>query len=142
VSGSVSNATVIGDPRPTPDECWKGGGTIITMSGTNVGDLLSARTVTWAGPRVASAPLAPTPNGITVCGSTHNNVGGATVADYIPHHEPSQYYSQTANPKHSLPASADDIGHARPAKHQYDLIDFWAADDSGKLAVDSQSGRR
>jgi phospholipase C len=34
---------------------------------------------------------------------------------------------------HTPPASVDEIGHAGPADHQYDLSDFWAAADAGKL---------
>jgi phospholipase C len=133
IPGNVSNSTVIGDPRPALDECWKSTG--ITMSGSNVGDLLNARNVSWGwfqgGFRATGVDL----NGKAVCAASHVNIGGATVTDYIPHHEPFQYYQQTANPKHTPPASVDEIGHAGPANHQYDLSDFWAAADAGKLPV-------
>jgi phospholipase C len=54
---------------------------------------------------------------------------GQTVptADYIPHHNWFQYYSSTANPSHTRPASIAEIGHDGPANHQYDLEDFFAA---------------
>jgi len=68
-----------------------------------------------------------------VCGSTHQNVAGGTSTDYIPHHEPFQYYAQTANPHHLVPSSVDQIGRTDQANHQYDLEDFWAAADSGHL---------
>jgi phospholipase C len=54
-------------------------------------------------------------------------------ADYIPHHEPFQYYQQTANPHHLPPSSAGMIGQTDQANHQYDLVDFWAALDNGNL---------
>jgi phospholipase C len=55
--------------------------------------------------------------------------------DYIPHHEPFQYYASTANPHHLPPASLSSIGwdtqsyvHGVPqfdtANHNYDTSDF------------------
>jgi phospholipase C len=55
--------------------------------------------------------------------------------DYIPHHEPFQYYASTANPHHLPPASLAAIGtdtqtitNGKPqfdtANHQYDASDF------------------
>ena len=73
-----------------------------------------------------------------VCAATHNvgvAVGGTgqygTKADYIPHHEPFQYYASTANPHHLAPSSLSAIGTdtATPgefntANHQYDMSNF------------------
>ena len=129
--GSVSQGSVISDPRPALDQCWKGGGTI-TMTGKNVGDLLNAKNVSWGWFQGGFRPTGTDAKG-AVCGSTHKNVGGSTITDYIPHHEPFQYYQQTANPGHIAPASVDEIGRKGPANHQYDLVDFWAAADAGKL---------
>ena len=132
IPGSVSNATITGDPRPALDQCFKGKGTV-TMSGKNVGDLLNASKVSWGWFQGGFRPTGTDTNGSAVCGSTHRNVGGATVTDYIPHHEPFQYFPQTANPAHTPPASVDEIGHDGPANHQYDLADFFTAADAGKL---------
>jgi phospholipase C len=55
--------------------------------------------------------------------------------DYIPHHEPFQYYASTANPHHLAPASLAAIGtdtqtfvsgvpQFNTANHQYDTSDF------------------
>jgi phospholipase C len=55
--------------------------------------------------------------------------------DYIPHHEPFQYYASTANPHHLAPASLAAIGtdtqtiaggvpQFDTANHQYDMSDF------------------
>jgi phospholipase C len=55
--------------------------------------------------------------------------------DYIPHHEPFQYYASTANPHHLAPASLAAIGtdtqsyvsgtpQFDTANHQYDTSDF------------------
>ena len=82
---------------------------------------------------------------------THN-VGAAlggtgqwgTKADYIPHHEPFQYYASTANPHHLAPASLSVVGTdtATPgqfntANHQYDRrtsTAWWQPSRTGKLA--------
>jgi phospholipase C len=70
--------------------------------------------------------------------------------DYIPHHEPFQYYESTANPHHLAPASLAAIGtdtqsyasgtpQFDTANHQYDMSDFnalVAAIDHGFLSPD------
>jgi hypothetical protein len=68
-----------------------------------------------------------------VCTGRHKNIGGATVADYSPHHEPFQHYGSTANPQHLPPTSIAMIGQQDQANHQYDLKDFFAAADAGNL---------
>jgi phospholipase C len=97
------------------------------MTGQNVGDLLNAKNVTWGWFEGGFAPTATT-NGKAVCGSAHKNIGGqATVTDYVPHHEPFQYYQSTANPHHLPPSSAAMIGKTDQANHQYDISDFWTS---------------
>jgi phospholipase C len=61
------------------------------------------------------------------------NFGKANVTDYIPHHEPFEYYQSTTNPHHLAPTSVAMIGETDQANHQYDLIDFWAAAQAGHL---------
>ena len=56
-----------------------------------------------------------------------------TSGDYIPHHEPFQYYKQSANPHHLPPTSVANIGSADQANHQYDISDFNAALTAGNL---------
>ena len=53
--------------------------------------------------------------------------------DYNPHHSPFQYYASTRNPHHLPPSSVAMIGHTDQANHQYDLLDFYAALQSGNL---------
>jgi phospholipase C len=130
LTGETANGTVIGDPDPTGDDC--SGTTTATMSGTNVGDLLNAKGVTWGWFQGGFKPSGQT-GGKAVCGAAHTNVGGASVTDYSAHHEPFQYYAQTANPHHLPPTSAAAVGTTDQAKHQYDLSDFSAAADSGHL---------
>jgi phospholipase C len=143
---------VIGDPRPAPalDNCTLPSPaapadprTYISVTGRNVGDLLNEQRVTWGwfqgGFKPAAPPTPPLPNtpggtGPVVCGSSHAGVPGTgTSYDYIPHHEPFQYYRQTANPRHLPPSKTAMIGHTDQANHQYDIEDFWASLDAGHL---------
>ena len=144
--------SVIGDPRPSPafDNCTlpspappASARAYITMTGRNVGDLLNDHHVTWGwfqgGFKPApppNPPLSNTPGGTgpVVCGSAHAGVPGTgTSYDYIPHHEPFQYYKQTSNPRHLPPSNTAMIGKTDQANHQYDLGDFWHALDAGNL---------
>ena len=124
-SKAVDNGTVFGDADPTFDDCSSG--TTIGMTGRNVGDMLSAAKVTWGWFEGGFRPSSTTSGGAAVCGTSHQNIGGATVTDYIPHHEPFQYYQSTANPHHLPPANAAEIGRDGRANHQYDMSDFFTA---------------
>ena len=133
---------VIGDPRPSPalDNCTlpspaapSAARTYIEMIGPNVGDLLNKHHITWGwfqgGFKPAAAPtppLANTPGGTgpIVCGSAPECPGLELCTDYIPHHEPFQYYLQTANPKHLPPSSVSMIGRTDQANHQYRSAGF------------------
>jgi phospholipase C len=110
----------------------------IEMGGNNIGEELTAANITWGwfeggfdDGYVPGHGKAPTVE--QVCSESHQNVGGATVTDYIPHHEPFQYYASTANPMHLPPSSVAMVGHTDQANHQYDIADFWAAAGSGNL---------
>ena len=137
--------TITGDPDPNLDICTKtqdghatGAGTA-EMGGKNIGDLLDQAGITWgwfqggfASPDYVSGH--PSTDDLSkVCTGAHDNVGGASILDYSPHHEPFQYYPQTANPQHLPPTSIATIGRQDQANHQYDLKDFWAAADRGNL---------
>ena len=123
IPGVTSNGTVINDADPGYDDC--SAGPTIHMTGTNIGDLLNAADVSWGWFEGGFRPTTPaTITAPAVCGSSHVNVGGATVADYSAHHEPFQYYASTANPHHLSPSGVAEIGHAGRANHQYDLSDF------------------
>jgi phospholipase C len=126
----VSNGTVIGDPDPALDDC--GSQPSATMTGRNVGDLLSARNVSWGWFEGGFRPSS-TSGGKATCATSHTNLSGAGETDYVPHHEPFQYYAQTSNPHHLPPSSTAAIGHDDQAHHQYDLADFWAAAQAGNL---------
>jgi phospholipase C len=130
ITGAVANGTVIADPNPTFDACSSG--TTVAMSGTNVGDLLNQKNIAWGWFQGGFKPSS-TANGKIVCGTSHTNIGGASIVDYSPHHEPFQYYKSTANPNHLPPTSTAMIGKTDQANHQYDLTDFWAAANSNNL---------
>jgi len=133
IPNDVSNGTMIGDARPVYDDCSVGeGGPTAGMSGSNVGDLLNAKGVTWGWFQGGFKPTSMV-NGAAVCGSTHKNIGGNTVTDYIPHHEPFQYYQSTSNPHHLPPTSIAMIGKTDQANHQYDLSNFWEAATNGEM---------
>ena len=68
-----------------------------------------------------------------VCGATHTNIGGASVVDYSPHHNPFEYYASTSNPHHLPPISVAKIGQTDQANHEYDLSDFDQALNKGVL---------
>jgi phospholipase C len=55
------------------------------------------------------------------------------VADYIPNHNPFQFYQSTANPHHTAATSLDMIGKSDAANHQYDIADFFTALTAGHL---------
>ena len=127
----VANGSDIGDLDPTFDDCSKG--TLLTMTGKNVGDLLNSAGVTWGWFEGGFQPTGTNDGGTAMCGSQTPNISGKQITDYIPHHEPFQYYQSTANPRHLPPTSTELIGHTDQANHQYDLKQFWVAADAGNL---------
>jgi phospholipase C len=130
--------TMIGDPQPAFDDCSANNHTatnhLVRATGRNVGDLLNAKGVTWGWFQGGFAPTTPSVNGsYAVCGATHPNVGGASVVDYIPHHNPFAYYASTANPHHLPPSSIQAVGRTDQANHNYDLSVFEQAVKAKKL---------
>jgi phospholipase C len=131
--------TVINDPDPAYDDCSDKNRTssnnLAALSGKNVGDLLNARGVTWGWFQGGFRPTTAYAGTGThaVCGATHTNVGGASSADYSPHHSPFEYYASTSNPHHLPPTSVAAIGHTDNANHNYDLTGFDAALSAGNL---------
>ena len=105
------------------------------MTGRNIGDLLNAKGITWGWFQGGFHPT-ETKDGKAVCGAKSVNIVGKQVTDYSPHHEPFEYYQQTANPHHLPPSSVAMIGKDDQANHQYDLADFYDALGPG------QSSRR
>jgi phospholipase C len=128
--------TMIGDLDPAYDDCSDANRTnsnpVDLSTGSNIGELLNAKGVTWGWFQGGFRPTAHSGTR-AICGSSHVNIGGARVGDYIPHHDPFQYYKATANPHHLTATSVAMIGHSDRANHQYDLRDFTAALDAGNL---------
>ena len=137
--------TLIADAQPLGDNCSDRDQVQMSNANKNIGDLLNAKGITWGYFQGGFKPTARNPDGTAVCGATHNVgavLGGTgktgtlpfgTKPDYVPHHEPFQYYPSTANPRHLPPSSVDKIGQTDQANHQYDISDFSAAADAGHL---------
>lgn len=126
--------TLINDADPVGDVCSTTTGSLVQLSGTNIGDLLNARGVTWGFFEGGFNLSKTNENGTTGCKrSTKSAITGTTKADYIPHHQPFQYYVSTANPKHNRPSSTQNIGRTDSANHQYDMNDFYAAVKAGNM---------
>jgi len=141
-----------------------GQGTVEITGGANVGDLLNAKGVSWGWFQGGFKPTQPAAGGSpAICGSSHlqheytppggtqavlvvpnpsaqdggtstTNIHTAT-ADYVPHHDPFQYYPSTRNPHHLRPSPdiPSQIGKSDQAKHQYDISDFFVALQTGNL---------
>jgi phospholipase C len=147
---ALGGYSLIGDAQPYYDDCSSRDA--VAMTGTNIGDRLNAANLSWGWFQGGFAPTSPytgpastasnydqlNVTGRAVCGATHNvgvAVGGTgqfgTKGDYIPHHEPFEYYASTANPHHLAPKSLAVVGKdtAAPGKfntanHNYDMSTF------------------
>jgi len=126
--------TDIGDADPYKDVCSTTSGETFSMSGKNIGDLLNSANVSWGWFEGGFNLSITNSNGTTSCKRTTTSaVTGVTKVDYIPHHEPFQYYASTANPTHARPTSVAAIGTTDAANHQYDVEDFFAAVNAGNF---------
>ena len=130
--------TIYGDLDPAYDDCSDSSHT----STSPVGRLdrqehrqpaQPPRTSAGAGSRAASRRPAPTAPVTRSAAPTHENIGGNEVQDYVPHHDPFQFYKSTANPKHLPPTSEAAIGHTDQANHQYDISDFYETLKDGNM---------
>src|SRR5216683_4114258 len=130
----VTGTTVTGDPQPYGDKCSTRDQA--RLGGTNIGNRLNAKGVSWGFFEGGFDLTKVNPNGTTGCKRSHTGSDGKNKVDYIPHHEPFQYYLSTANLMHLRPTvpasqfgtSADTVTH-----HQYDIDDFFAALGAGNL---------
>jgi phospholipase C len=135
--------TLIGDTDPLNDVCSTAADQT-NMAGKNVGDLLNTKGVSWGWFEGGFDLTITNANGTTGC----NRLTVQTVPnpayysnDYVPHHQPFQYYPSTANPTHARPSSVAAVGSstesdgktAEPANHQYDSHDFFDALQAGNL---------
>jgi phospholipase C len=74
----VRGSTIIGDPDPAYDDCSSSDR--VAVSGKNVGDLLNAKGITWGRFEGGFRSTGKDAKGNPVCGSSHKNVGGISVA--------------------------------------------------------------
>jgi phospholipase C len=135
VDGGNGTYTEIADGDPIGDLCSKTTFGELHYTGNNIGQMLSKRGVTWGWFETGFDLTKTNPNGTNGClRSTTSQVTQVTITDYIPHHEPFQYYTPTANFQHTRPASVQTIGkEGDPANHQYDTDDFFAAVKAGNF---------
>jgi phospholipase C len=132
--GGNGSFTLISDPDPVGDVCSATTRMLVSMAGNNVGNLLSGAHVTWGWFSGGFDLTSHNADGTTGCQrSSVSPVTGKSVPDYIPHHEPFQYYPSTANPSHIRPPSIQSIGHDGPENHQYDVHDFYDAVKAGNF---------
>ncbi len=135
-SGPVASngtGTLVGDLDPTGDLCSKGA--TVQLGGRSVGDLLSARGVSWGSFMGGFDLTKANADGSTGCDrqSPATAANGGPTRDYIPHHAFFQYWASTMNAQHTRPASVAEIGHDGPANHEYDLHDFFDALAAGNM---------
>ncbi|MFZ1154101.1 MAG: alkaline phosphatase family protein [Solirubrobacteraceae bacterium] len=149
-STNVANGTLFGDGEPFYDQCSNAstplnsdgtpGGVTVSMTGQNIGELMNAKGVTWGWFQGGFAP-SEVKSARAICGAKHTNIGGASVTDYVEHHEPFEYYADTSNPDHVAPSSISQVGLSDPAgtpaeeavNHQYDLSLFDQTLSQGNL---------
>ena len=108
VADGQGGFTLNGDSDPLNDVC--AGSTKMQMNFTpanmNVGNLLNNAGLTWGWFQGGFDLTVINPNGTTGCSrSTVSPITGLTEADYVPHHEPFQFYPSTANPRPARPTS-------------------------------------
>jgi phospholipase C len=147
VADGQGGYTLVGDEDPAGDMCsgsnqvsFSTATTSAASTNKNIGGLLNIAGVSWGFFEGGfNLSLTNAGNGTTGCGRSTAAVSyPGTKADYIPHHQPFQYYTSTANPMHNRPANTAVIGTAADtgpatANHQYDTADFTAALAAGNL---------
>ena len=173
VPDGAGGHSLIEDPQPYYDDCSTRDA--VSLTGKNVGDLLTGAGLSWGwfqggfrptttfaaatGGTQPTATFTPDQfkgkfaqapasdqglcNAVHPVGAAFGGTGGTVPGgsnygnkdDYIPHHEPFQYYASTANPHHLPPASLSAVGtdtqtttggvpQFNTANHQYDMSDF------------------
>src|SRR5277367_6211023 len=106
VDGGSGTYTEVDDADPIGDKCSSTTWGQMRYTGNNIGQMLSKRGVTWGWFEAGFDLPKINPNGSAGCQrSTLSKVTQVLSADYIPHHEPFQYYTTTANLLHNRPSS-------------------------------------
>src|ERR1700728_1116714 len=135
VGDGNGGTTLIGDADPVGDVCSTTSGETVQFGGQNIGNLLNKAGVSWGFFQGGFNLSIVNANGSTGCNrSTTSTITATKKADYIPHHEPFQYYLSTQNLAHTRPTSPSTVGIAGdPANHQYDIHDFYDAINAGNF---------
>ena len=127
-------SSLISDPLPLGDVCSSTSDPLAHMTGPNIGDLLTQSNITWGWFQGGFDLTVTNPNGTTGCRRSSMSLAQLNKRDYLPHHEPFQYYKSTANPLHKRPTSVATIGkNSDAANHQYDTHDFFDAVKAGNF---------
>ena len=110
--------TLVSDADPVGDMCSTTTGAQVAFSGTNVGDLLNSKGISWGFFEGGFDLTLTNANGTPGCmRSTTSAITGVKKLDYIPHHQPFQYYASTAEPGAHPADFAQHRGHRwRPRK--------------------------
>jgi phospholipase C len=135
VDGGNGTYTEVDDADPIGDVCSNTAWGQIHFAGNNIGQMLNKRGVSWGWFEAGFDLSRTNSNGTKGClRSTYSKITQQSPPDYIPHHEPFQYYTPTANLRHTRPSSVEMIGrNGDGANHQYDTEDFFAAVKTGNL---------
>jgi phospholipase C len=128
IVNGMSSGTLISDIDPTYDDCSSQTNNAYISSGLNIGNVLTTKGITWGWFQGGFANCAATSIEPLV-----PSTPATAITDYVPHHEPFQYFTSTANPHHLPPTSISMIGQSDQASHQYDLSLFYTALQQGYL---------
>jgi phospholipase C len=115
-------------------------GTVAIGDRTNIGNLLNDAEITWGwfqggfatnekGECASEHPLVS----FDIATGVDPDTDPLVFQDYVPHHNPFQYFRATANPRHLPPSSVNMIGRSDQANHLYDIDHLWQAAEAGNL---------
>ena len=133
---AAAGLTLISDADPTGDLCSSTSSSVQHDGQEHRRPAQRRQDSPGASLKAASISPSPTPTARPAARAAPppSITGKPSKADYIPHHQPFQYYASTANPNHTRPTSVAAIGtNADAANHQYDIHDFTDALAAGNL---------
>jgi phospholipase C len=135
VDDGKGGLTLVSDADPNGDVCSYPKAALISMTGKNIGDLLTSADVSWGWFQGGFDLTIRNPNGTKGCTRTTTSVVTHYISrDYDPEEEPFQFYATTQNLKHTRPTSIAAIGtNSDVANHQYDMHDFTDAMAAGNM---------
>ncbi len=137
VSDGNGGFTLISDAEPKGDVCDPGRSVKVSMTGKNIGALLTAANITWGWFQGGFDLTLTDADGRTGCErASRSPVTGVMSGDYNPIEEPFQFYASTQNLEHTRPTAVTAIGTNNDgANHQYDIHDFMDALAAGNMAA-------